>query len=368
MKIEMGESLGYSYLRHVRNCWLVQTNWKASEHWEKQCSDEELETTFRSMRHTFDLGGSVFKGTRDSGQFLRQAEVDVVGVGQDGSIHAIDVAFHEAGLNYGGGVGNRVLKKMLRTVLVLMAYHPPEVQQHIYFVSPRVHRAAQQPLENIFDRLREEYGGITWHLLTNETFANEMLVPTLEKGESVADTAELFLRAHKLLELGEQSVQATGVAVVSAEDEAEQDNPRLMGDASEEQAYSKRGGKLQDIVRELMATLLEDFPALLGQEELEKMKNANYCRNLLGLNISNLPLLRDVRDGRDISGRSRYWRRTYGGRFYVTSQWWQDHHLTNAKALMAIVSTIIQRNEGHPGATAIQRHWHELNDYVRSNQ
>ena len=29
MKIEIGESLACSYLRHVKHCWLVQANWKA---------------------------------------------------------------------------------------------------------------------------------------------------------------------------------------------------------------------------------------------------------------------------------------------------------------------------------------------------
>ena len=36
MKIEIGESLCYSYLRHVKECWLVQANWKASENWPKR--------------------------------------------------------------------------------------------------------------------------------------------------------------------------------------------------------------------------------------------------------------------------------------------------------------------------------------------
>ena len=31
MKIEMGESLFYSWLRHVKECQIVQTNWKVSE-------------------------------------------------------------------------------------------------------------------------------------------------------------------------------------------------------------------------------------------------------------------------------------------------------------------------------------------------
>lgn len=33
MKIEMGESLFYSWLRHIKECQLVQTNWKTSPNW-----------------------------------------------------------------------------------------------------------------------------------------------------------------------------------------------------------------------------------------------------------------------------------------------------------------------------------------------
>ena len=50
MKVEMGESLGYSYLRHVKNCWLTQTNWKASEHWPKHLDDQELERIFSDIK------------------------------------------------------------------------------------------------------------------------------------------------------------------------------------------------------------------------------------------------------------------------------------------------------------------------------
>ena len=144
MKIEMGESLGYSYLRHVKNCWLVQTNWKASEHWEKLLADDELDRAFLSMRTEFDPDGEVFKDTKSSKQFLRQAEIDVVGIEQDGTIHALDVAYHGAGLNYGGGASNRVLKKMLRTLFVLETYHPTDVERHIYFLSPRVNPGVQK--------------------------------------------------------------------------------------------------------------------------------------------------------------------------------------------------------------------------------
>ena len=39
MKIEMGESLFYSWLRHVKECQIVQTNWKVSSQWQLSNSE-----------------------------------------------------------------------------------------------------------------------------------------------------------------------------------------------------------------------------------------------------------------------------------------------------------------------------------------
>ena len=119
MKIEIGESFATLTCGTSRECWLVQTNWKSSEHWVKRKTDTELEGMFQQMREEFDSDGSVFKRTAAVGQFMQQGEIDVIGIDQDGNIHALDVAFHEAGLNYGGGVANRVLKKVLRAYILL---------------------------------------------------------------------------------------------------------------------------------------------------------------------------------------------------------------------------------------------------------
>lgn len=35
MKIEMGESLAISWLKHIKKCAIVQTNWKQSFEWEE---------------------------------------------------------------------------------------------------------------------------------------------------------------------------------------------------------------------------------------------------------------------------------------------------------------------------------------------
>ena len=205
MKVEIGESLGYSFLRHVAGCWLVQANWKASEHWDehKLLSDKELEQEFSDMRLKFDPDGSVFGKIRGYRPLLKQAEVDIVGVKLDRSIYTVEVAFHEGGLTYGSRAEThkRVLKKMLRTKLILDAYHPEEVDRHIYFASPKVGDRLQGDLEDVFFRLRQEYPAVDWQLLTNNEFTNQFLRPLRERSSQVADTSELFVRSLQLLEL-----------------------------------------------------------------------------------------------------------------------------------------------------------------------
>jgi len=38
MKIEIGESIVYSWLKHIKKCKIIQLNWKVSINWEKWCS------------------------------------------------------------------------------------------------------------------------------------------------------------------------------------------------------------------------------------------------------------------------------------------------------------------------------------------
>ncbi len=204
MKVEVGESLGYSYLRHVQQCWLVQTNWKASEHWKKHLTDVELEQEFSSIRDKLESHSNfrgTFKRTAKCSQFLKQAEIDVVGIGLDGGLFAVDIAFHDGGLNYRDGADKNVLKKMLRTMLILRAYHPADTRKHICFASPKVGLTTQKRLENAFDWLERQYPAIDWQLMTNNDFSDEFLRPLWERARQVKDTSELFVRSLQLLEL-----------------------------------------------------------------------------------------------------------------------------------------------------------------------
>lgn len=104
MKIEMGESLLYSWLRHVKECQIVQTNWKISPQWELKNRDQISELLQESDKAFQKQFNSYIYKDSSLEQFLKQAEVDVLGISlSDNSpnIYAVDVAFHEAGLNYG---------------------------------------------------------------------------------------------------------------------------------------------------------------------------------------------------------------------------------------------------------------------------
>ena len=342
MKIEIGESLCYSYLRHVKGCWLVQTNWKSSEHWTKRKTDAELEAIFQEMRSRFEVDGRVFKKTASVGQFMQQAEIDVIGIDQNGSIHAVDVAFHEAGLNYGGGVANRILKKMLRAYLLLAAYYPPVSQPQIYFVSPKVHQKVQDDLESTFAALREQYPETDWHLITNEDCHTKIVQPTLAKADSVADTAELFVRSTKLFNLSsDQTTRAPNARKLSAP--TERANPGT---------YSK----VQPLVQDMMRTLLQECPMILDDRGLQNLMDSDYCKNKLSLKIGNHALLREQQHGRSINGHSRYWKDIYAGKFYVCSQWWKDDHTHNANSLLQFLNELVRSKPNHPDLPKLDAH------------
>lgn len=56
------------------------------------------------IKASLNLIYGVYRGTRNIEQLIRQAKIDVLGMSfekNQNTIHGIDVAFHEFGLNYG---------------------------------------------------------------------------------------------------------------------------------------------------------------------------------------------------------------------------------------------------------------------------
>ena len=123
-------------------------------------------------------------------------------------------------------------------------------------------------------------------------------------------------------------------------------------------------GKIQPLVRDLMKTLLEDYPTILTCTDIRNMMDKDYCKLNLGLRISNFPLLRNMEAGRIIKGHSRYWDQVYAGKFYVCKEWWKDNHLANAESLLRFVTELAARRLDHPGIPAVERHKKAVGDYI----
>lgn len=207
MKIEMGESLLYSWLRHVKECQIVQTNWKVSSQWQL-LHEEELQDLLKAVEDYFrtKLSYNVFKKNSSMSQIIQQGECDVLGisVGKEGNaFYTVDVAFHEAGLNYGSKDETvmKVIAKIVRTAICLYGYMNTKTAELI-FASPKINPAIMEVLVPCIDDLNIifELEGYAFRVrvIANESFNELVLQPILLASQGVADTSELFIRAYQM--------------------------------------------------------------------------------------------------------------------------------------------------------------------------
>jgi hypothetical protein len=200
MKIEIGESLMLSYLKHVKKCLFYQANWKVSSNWHSDdISSDKVSFSYNNIIKHSEFS-DIFKASKLE-QLIKQSEIDVIGWDGNDKIYAADIAFHEAGLNYGSKIEtkNRVLKKLLRSYLTLLAYFPNK-KYELIFASPKVHKDIENMIKDSFKVLNNNFSeeNVTFRYISNDVFRDEILFPTIEKTENDSDTNELFIRAIKL--------------------------------------------------------------------------------------------------------------------------------------------------------------------------
>ena len=228
MKIEMGESLALSWLRHVKKCSIVQANWKPSFEWEER-DDWFVEQVLQEAHEYFEEHGFPVlpyeKGrhTVDAYNVLMQTECDGIGVkvgrGTSGNEYfAIESAFHADGL-YDGKTPNaaatKVAEKMVRIVLALY-YFMGVTKAHVYFAAPKITKDFFEPVRTAFDLVSaffrrpvfvEKGMAFDFELLLNapadaegsaefgNRFNDRILRPVKRLLPIIDDTAELFVRA-----------------------------------------------------------------------------------------------------------------------------------------------------------------------------
>jgi hypothetical protein len=328
VKIEIGESLIYSWLRHVQGCVVTQMNWKPSPTWHV-AREPELTQAFEAARNLArqDIGVPIFKNG-EFGQFIRQAEIDGLGVcwNRDSggpSVIAVDSAFHENGLQYGNAdetVG-RVLKKLIRSALAIEAYLDAR-EASIIFAAPKMAEAVRERIQNHLSDLErclsEQRGSamprVHFRVIANADFANEILAPVLNQVDTVADTSELFMRAQQLMRLADLSPRH-GLSKVKIDG------------SDQRQTEGDRIGKHVRATMIQLAATGRLLPRMVGN-----LLDARYCKTTFNL---GLPFLKPVdqtvslRNQRtDRNGHGRYWKqplRIGDHEFLMCSQWfaWQ---------------------------------------------
>lgn len=212
MKVEMGESLIYSWLRHVKGCQIVQTNWKISPCW-TPLHENELENIMDESKEYFKnvYEYDIYGKTSSVKQLLKQAESDVFGItGQERNrkIYAVDVAFHEGGLNYKNPIktASKITAKYFRTAMCIYGYLDIK-EAEIIFASPKISNSFLEKIKPCIKDVQEMMNdrGFCFHfdLIANEDFRVNILEPVLGVSKKAKDTTELFLRSYQMLQMFE---------------------------------------------------------------------------------------------------------------------------------------------------------------------
>jgi len=346
LKIEIGESLLLSWLRHSKNCQLVQTNWKPSvSSWELG-NEYEIENLMVVSSEYFrnKYGFELYKKNASFMQLLQQAEIDVIGMSiskeNTQEIYAIDVAFHEAGLNYGdkNETASRVIKKIIRTAMCLYGYFGSN-KGEIIFATPKVHNSVLevlhlylQDVKSIFEKLNFNY---KIRFIANDDFAEKILEPVIASSSLVADTSELFMRSIQMYNLFSGDTK-TAIKTNKSQN--------IEATIKPIEVTSKNGLDEMKIGVLVKSTLLSMFKTeKISKEEIEKMATLSYSKEIFNLNY---PLLKEVDDGiplenqkKDANGYNRYWNFTveiYGKTYLICSQWVENLHRDSFNKWLAL--------------------------------
>ena len=211
MSMDVGESLMQSWLRHVKNCDLVQTNWKAAMHVVYNISSAE--TLLQDFQKTFP-----FFATKYSAQtIIRQTEIDVLGcIVAKRKYIAGDIAFHEDGLHYKDR--DVVPSKMLRTVLCLYGFLGAK-EATIVFATPYIKDPKEKAYYekfvedlNTFLKHHPELSKYQAKLYVGTDFETNIVNPVLHLIGKIKDTSEIFVRACQLIKCS-RSAGASGTPI-----------------------------------------------------------------------------------------------------------------------------------------------------------
>lgn len=303
MKIEMGESIVYSWLKHCKGCGIVQLNWKPSPS-SVEDSDKRVQALMSKAQKMFGDFSNLFKKNKAS-QLVKQCEIDVLGYDfKHETLYACEVAFHESGLSYGSvrETVRRVIAKMIRSAMALQAVFPG-VSAQINFMTPKAGNPCGELLQKNLKKLNElatksrlEY---KFSLITNEDFRTKIFEPVCEVSLNVADTSELFMRSLKLAKMFEEY--------------------GLVKNSSEPEDSSTGRFRIGKLVK---STFIKLFEQNRLAKMLKSLQNKKYSSDNFHIQFS---AIKNINDPDFLNLKNRYWAVRLGGRYVVCSQWYERH-------------------------------------------
>ncbi len=320
MKIEMGESLFYSWLRHVKECQIVQMNWTTSSQWQLAHEDQLEEIMSLTDKYFSDkYGYSIYKKTASLSQLLQQAECDAVGVevqNNKNRIYAVDVAFHESGVNYGGREATiqKIIAKCLRTAMCIYGYLGAQ-EAEIIFASPKINKSILDGVTPCLADMQEimnELGfRFVFRIIANEDFRDKVLAPIIKASNGVADTNELFIRGYQMIQLFEKKKTTRSSEKATVEVTSSLHVPEETVDIYAEMKIAK-------VVQLVMKPILES--GRVPDEEITLLQSKEYSNTVLGINY---PLLVKIDSEYD---KNRYYSKPIcinGSDYVLCSQWFE---------------------------------------------
>jgi len=322
MKIEMSESLLYTWLRHIKGCQLVQANWKKpSLSWEMK-NEDTINTLMSSyidlLRKNYNK--RLYKRKVSVPQLLLQSEIDVLGASFDGdtpNLYAIDVNFDELESSY-NDIDKTIVKvaqKILTTVMFLYGHFDKKTGD-IIFAFPKIDESIISPLDKLISDIQNLLYkfDLTYNIriIANDDFYDKIMQPVINASKFANDSKDLFMRSIQIYNLFSNHKKS------HTENNRESTNSPETKDFDNINGYNEM--KIGLLVRSTLTRMLANHE--ISKEEIELMQTAAYSKKTFHLLH---PLLRkaSLSNGEKVK---RYWStevEAYGEKYFICSEWYE---------------------------------------------
>lgn len=205
MKIEMCEQMMQSWLVNCKLCEIAQTNWKISPLYLKTIAKQDVNYVQAFMDEIKGInhpGMDEVFGNNDASQFIRQCEIDIVGIkfdnGDVDTVYFADAAFHKDGLNY-SDTTKAVTMKIARAAAISRIVFGAKATTKVIFVSPKCNPAPEKKVlaavNAILPTVKKFYPNVVVEMYFNKDFAEKIYLPLVNNIDELYDDNDLFMRA-----------------------------------------------------------------------------------------------------------------------------------------------------------------------------